>query len=95
MVHAGFPKSVTKKSLTEVNRKIKKALKSEMKSRKFARRSIVVKKNINKNQIIKSSDIIALRPNIGISVEKWDEVVGKKAIRNLKKDHTLSMKDLF
>jgi N-acetylneuraminate synthase len=75
--------------------KIKKALKSELKSRKFARRSIVVKKNINKNQIIKSNDIIALRPNIGISVEKWDEVVGKRAIRNLKKDHTLSMKDLF
>ena len=31
MVHAGFPKSATKKSLTEVNRKIKKALKNNPK----------------------------------------------------------------
>jgi sialic acid synthase SpsE len=76
-------------------KKVKIALKSEMKSRKFARRSIVVKKNINKNQIIKSYDIIALRPNIGISVERWDEIVGKRAKRNLKKHHTLSMKDLY
>ena len=75
--------------------KIKKVLKSEMKSRKFARRSIVVKKNINKNQIIKRDDIIALRPNIGISVEMWDEVLGKRAKRILKKHHTLSMKDLY
>ena len=31
MVHAGFPKSATKKLLTEVNRKIKKALKNNPK----------------------------------------------------------------
>lgn len=73
----------------------KKVLRCEQKSRKFARRSIVVEKNITKNQIIKNNDIIALRPNIGISVDMWDKVVGRRAKRNLKKHHTLSMKDFY
>ena len=62
----------------------KKVLQSELKSRKFARRSIVVKKDL-KNQIIKNDDIITLRPNIGISAENWDQVVGKRASKIKKK----------
>ena len=73
----------------------KKVLRCEQKSRKFARRSIVVDKNISKNQIIKNSDIIALRPNNGISVDMWDKVVGKKAKKSLKKNHSLSMRDFY
>ena len=71
----------------------KKVLQSELKSRKFARRSIVVKKDLKKNQIIKNDDIITLRPNIGISAENWDQVVGKRASKNLRKNKTLSIKD--
>ena len=71
----------------------KKVLQSELKSRKFARRSIVVKKDLKKNKIIKNDDIITLRPNIGISAENWDQVVGKRASKNLRKNKTLSIKD--
>ena len=73
----------------------KKVLRCETKSRKFARRSIVVEKKIYKNQIITNDNIIALRPNIGISVDMWDKVIGKRAKKDLKKHHSLSMKDLY
>lgn len=72
----------------------KKFIRSEIKSRKFARRSIVVKKDLKKNHRITESDIIALRPNIGIPVENWNKVVGKRTKRTLKKNKTLAMKDL-
>ena len=72
----------------------KKFVKSEVKSRKFARRSIVVKKDLKKNKIITENDIIALRPNIGISVENWNKVLGKRTKKNLTKNKTLAMKDL-
>ena len=72
----------------------KKFVKSEVKSRKFARRSIVVKKDLKKNKIITENDIIALRPNIGISVENWNKVLGKRTKKKLTKNKTLAMKDL-
>lgn len=72
----------------------KKFIRSEIKSRKFARRSIVVKRDLKKNHRITESDIIALRPNIGIPVENWNKVVGKRTKRTLKKNKTLAMKDL-
>ena len=91
---------ILKKKIKEITKIIgitnfKRVLKCEKKSRKFARRSIVVERNIRKDQVIKNSDIIALRPNNGISVDMWDRVIGKKAKRNLKKHHSLSMKDLY
>ena len=87
------------KNITHINKILgkigkKKFVKSEIKSRKFARRSIVVKKNLKKNQRITENDIIALRPNIGISVENWNRVLGKRAKKNLMKNKSLAMKDL-
>lgn len=72
----------------------KKVLKSELKSRKFARRSIVLNNDVKKNSKIKENDIIALRPNIGISIEKWKNVLGKRVNKDLKKNKTLSWKDI-
>jgi len=73
----------------------KKVLKSELKSRKFARRSIVVKRNLKKNSIISHKDLITLRPNIGISAHFWKKVVGKKIKRNLKANKSISWQDLY
>ena len=54
------------------------AIKSELKSRKFARRSIVAAKDLQIGSIVKEKDLIALRPNSGISASLWKKVVGKK-----------------
>ncbi len=56
----------------------KKFLKSEIVSRKNARRSLFYKKNLKKNSKIKSSDIISLRPAIGISPVHYKSVIGRK-----------------
>mgnify|MGYP001302035454 FL=1 len=87
------------KNITHINKILgkigkKQFVKSEIKSRKFARRSIVVKKDLKKNKIITENDIIALRPNIGISVENWNKVLGKRTKKKLTKNKTLAMKDL-
>ena len=74
---------------------IKKAIKSELKSRKFARRSIVANKNLKKGSKIKDNDLIGLRPNIGISTIFWKKVIGKKVKRNLKKGQTLNWTDFY
>ena len=68
---------------TIVGKKEKTFLKSEKKSRKFARRSIVAKNFIKKNQLIKLSDLICKRPGTGLEPAKLSLIIGKKAKRNL------------
>ena len=58
-----------------------------------ARRRIIISKNITKGEILSENNLIALRSNQGINIKHWDEVVGKTASRDLKKDSPLSWKD--
>ena len=58
-----------------------------------ARKSIHLRKNINNGSYIKEEDIISLRPGDGISPMLWDEIVGKKANKNLSKNHKLELTD--
>ena len=71
----------------------KNFIKSEIKSRKFARRSIVIARDIKKNAIIKEKDLITLRPNIGIPANSWNKVLGKRAKKDLKANKTISWRD--
>lgn len=62
-----------------------KNLYNEIKSIKYARRAIYAKKNIQKFKKISSADIIPLRPCVnGVSVSRWNTVIGKRLNRNLK-----------
>jgi len=63
----------------------KKINKDEKKNIKTLRRSFFYKKNIKKNRIIKNSDLIMLRPGIGISNEYKKLLVGKFLSKNVKK----------
>ena len=72
----------------------KKVIKSEMISRKNARRSLVLNKYIKKNHIIKISDLICKRPAFGISPMLISKVVGKKAKYNLNSDTILKWKHI-
>ncbi len=75
-----------------INKKI--VLKCEASTRKYARRSLVVKHNITKNHIITYSDLIPKRPGTGIPPYKIREVVGKRCKRDLKEDHIIKYTDL-
>ena len=77
------------------NYKNKMMIKSEKISRKNARRSLVIKKNVIRGQVLKKSDIICKRPATGISPTEFARVIGKKVRYNLKEDHILRTKDLF
>ncbi len=58
---------------------IKKTSKSEEKNKQIARKSIVAKKNIKKNDTFDESNITIKRPGGGISPMMWDKIIGTKA----------------
>ena len=73
----------------------KKVLKCEFKSRKFARRCIVTRKDLIKGHKIHENDLITLRPNtIGVPASKWKKILGKKLKRNVKANKEIKWKDI-
>ena len=73
-----------------IDKKLKTFLKSEIISRRNARRSIFFNKDLKKNQKIRRDDLIMLRPAIGINpFEVNKKYIGKKIKRDLKKGEIL------
>ena len=68
--------------------------KLEKKARQNARRSIVLKKDLKKNSILKKDDLISKRPGTGISPSDIHKIIGKKINKNLKEDYILQYKDI-
>ena len=68
----------------------KQFLSSEIKSRKYARRSLVINKTVLKGYELKKSDLICKRPATGISPMQIKKVLGKKIKKNLKEDTILN-----
>ena len=58
------------------------------------KRSLFAKEKILKNQIIKSNDIISLRPKIGISSSNVTKVLNKKAKKTILKNSPIYYKDI-
>jgi N,N'-diacetyllegionaminate synthase len=71
---------------------IKKPTRSEIRNKKFIRKSIVAKKNIKKGEVFSESNLLCKRPEGGISPIYWKEVVGKKSKRNFKIDSFIFLK---
>ena len=71
-------------------------LKSEIISRKNARRSIFLNKSLSKGDVIKPNDLITLRPNLtnGISAIFFNKIIGKKIKKNKKKGDFLKQSDV-
>lgn len=57
---------------------------SEKKNIKIVRKSIYASQQIKKNEIFSYKNLIALRPNYGISPMKFDKIIGKKSKYNFK-----------
>ncbi len=73
---------------------IKEPSESEKKNILIARKSLHVKNDLNKGQVIKAADLIALRPASGISPMDIDCVVGKILIEDVKSGSTLKWDQL-
>jgi N,N'-diacetyllegionaminate synthase len=64
---------------------------SESKNKNIARKSIVAAKNIAIGEEFTEGNLIVKRPGNGISPMKWDEVIGKKAIKNFSEDDLIEI----
>ena len=64
------------------------------KHRKIFTKSIVLNKDLNKDHIIKLSDLDLKKPNIGINANSINKVVGKKLIKDMNKNSFLKFTHL-
>lgn len=67
----------------------KRLTKSEKKNIHFVRKSIVAKKTIAKGEKFTKYNITTKRPATGKSPIYWDQILGKKANKNYKKDQLI------
>lgn len=85
------------KAMVKAIRKIEKAIgdgvkkpsNSEMPNIDVARKSIVASKFIAEGETFTENNITTKRPGTGVSPMKWNDVLGKKAIRNYCLDETI------
>ena len=70
---------------------IKKCSKSELKNMQVARKSIVAARPIKLNEMFDETNITVKRPGNGISPMRWDEVLGRIAIRNFAEDELIEL----
>lgn len=72
---------------------IKEPSNSEKKNIDIARKSIHLKRSLQKGDVIKEEDLIPLRPGTGISPMLWEAVIGKHTKYHLPENHLLSFSD--
>jgi N-acetylneuraminate synthase len=66
-----------------------KCLDSETKARKNARRSLVAARDIMQGEFISEDMLTWKRPGSGITVDRYHDILGKKAIKDIKEDSIL------
>ena len=59
----------------------------ELKMAEKARRSIHASRNLKVGDKIREEDISFKRPGYGIQPYLWKKIIGKKVIKNIKKDY--------
>lgn len=63
---------------------------NQMGAREHARRSLVAVCDIKSGEYLTEENIMAKRPGHGISPVLWDDVIGMKAIKDIKEDEVIS-----
>lgn len=69
---------------------IKKASKSEAKNKIIARKSLVAKREIQKGEKFSEQNLTTKRPGSGISAMRYEEYLGKRALKTYKKDDLIN-----
>ena len=73
----------------------KEPSKSELKNIVNARKSIHLSKNIKQGHVLGEDDLTMLRPGDGVSPMDMDEIIGLKVIKDLSRNHKLSLNELI
>ncbi len=66
---------------------------SELNTKSVARRSLFFNRNMKAGEIIQEKDLIALRPNDGICVSNYEELLGRKLVKNVCKNMQVKYND--
>ena len=69
----------------------KKVSISESKNKNVARKSIVASKFIAKGETLTEENLMVKRPGNGILPMKWEDVIGKAAVRNFEEDELIEL----
>lgn len=64
---------------------------SEISNLQIARKSIVACRPIKKGEIFSAQNLTTKRPGNGISPMKWNEIIGRKAIRDFSEDELIEV----
>ena len=72
---------------------LSKDLRKEANSIKFARRSIVAKKNIKKGEKFTKDNLTTKRPGIYITANNWEVIINKVSKSFIKEDTPIKKKD--
>lgn len=67
---------------------------SETKNISIARKSIHLNNNLKKGHILTDDDLIPLRPGDGISPMEWENIIGKKLVKDKNEFDKLSISDI-
>lgn len=70
---------------------IKKISEVEAGNKIVARKSIIAKKDIKKGEIFSEDNLTIKRPGTGISPMKWNEIIGKAANKEYKKEENIEL----
>lgn len=69
----------------------KEPAKSELSNIAVARKSIVATTAIKEGEVFSEENITTKRPGTGISPMRWNEIIGKKAIRDFEEDELIEI----
>lgn len=64
---------------------------SEERNRPIGRKSLVAARPIAKGEVFSAATLTAKRPGTGISPMRWDEVIGRRAIRDFSADELIEI----
>jgi len=64
---------------------------SEAKNKPIARKSITASRFIKKGEIFNEKNLTVKRPGIGINPMRWDEIIGKTAIKDFQYDDLIEL----
>ena len=62
---------------------------SEIKNKHIVRKSIVAGRNISKGELLTEDNLLVKRPGTGINPMEWNEVIGKRALRDYEADELI------
>jgi N-acetylneuraminate synthase len=70
---------------------IKRPSPSEQKNRPIARKSLVASRSIQAGELFSADNLATKRPGTGISPMRWDEIVGRPALRDFAADELIDI----